>query len=191
MSFGGFGFSLINGPAAELNFSFVASLPTEFCHGVFPAHPLCPPLEALPGGDYGKQLNGLLRRFEPRFASAAGVFAFSLSLSQEEVLSLTQQMVPRMEALVDDVMAELAKLTPPTEFRDDHDQLVVHFERIGAFVDEIASGAREGDLGPARGIGPAATRIFCETEKSLTSEEFKAIVAVHIGRGPPGRRDCE
>ena len=88
-------------------------------------------------------------------------------------------------------LAELAKLTHTTEFRDDHDQLVVHFERIGALVEKIASGAREGDLGPARGIGPAATRIFCETEKSLTSEEFKAIVAVHIGRGPPGRGDCE
>ena len=190
-SFGGFGFSLINGPAEELNLSFVASLPTEFCHGVFPDHPLCPSREALPGGDYGEQLNGLLRRFEPRFASAAGVFVFPLSLSQEEVMSLTQQMAPRMEALVDEMMAELAKLTPPTQFLDDHNQLVAHFERIGTLVDEIVGAASEGDLIPARQVGPAAARIFCETDKSLTSEEFKAIVAVHIDAGPPGQQDCE
>ena len=184
-------FSLISGQGAELDSSFVTSLPREFCHGIFLDHPLCPPLEALPGGDYGKQISELLRRFEPRFASAAGVLEFQLALSKEELLSLTRQVAPRMEALVDEVIAELLKLTPLTELRDDHDRLVVHFERIGALVDEIASGAREGDLGQVGLIGPATMAIFCETEKSLTSEEFKAIVAVHIGGGRSGPGDCE
>ncbi len=182
-------FGMINGRSAELNGSFVASLPAELCHGAFPGHPLCPSLEPLPGGDYGRQLDGLLRRYEPGLGSAASLLVFPLSLTPEELISITKEMAPRIEALVGDLLSELAALSPPAEFRDDHGRLVDHFRQIGALVDEIAGAAAQGDHEPARRVGPATERIFCETEKSLASEEFKAIVAAHFSVGPPG--DCE
>ena len=182
-------FGRINGQAAEVNGSFIVSLPAELCHGVFPGHPLCTSLEPLPGGDYGRRLDGLLRRYEPGFGSAASILVFPLSLTPEELISITQEMAPRIETLVGALLAELTALTPPVEFQEDHDRLIDHFQRIGALVDEIAGAASVGDHELARRVGQAIGRIFCETDKSLGSEEFKTIVEVHLGAGPP--RECE
>ena len=90
-----------------------------------------------------------------------------------------------MVSLVAELNADLAELDPPPEFREDHDRVVVHFEKIGAALSEVASAALAGDKEPARRIAIAVIAIFCETTGSLSSEEFKALVAVHFGVAPP------
>ena len=81
-------FGLLSGQSAELRVALITSLPPEYCHGLFPRNDLCSPLEPLPGGEYGEQLNGLLRQFEPQFAGAGATVAFPLSLGQSSFSAL-------------------------------------------------------------------------------------------------------
>ncbi len=63
---------------------------------------MCAPTKPLPGGEYGTQLNDLLRHLEPMVDSVQGVFASPLSLSPEEMAQVLALKVPRALASLEE-----------------------------------------------------------------------------------------
>jgi hypothetical protein len=181
-------FVLINGQLGDVNGLFLINLPGGFCNALNPTgtplRHLCAPVEQLPGGEYGAQLNQMLRQFQPRFESAGGVFGFPLSLLPEELARVFSVEAPIVEVLLQEIRDGVGSLTPTAELRLDHEVLIEYLEGVTITFREATEAAEAGDLQTARmailGIGEE----ICETQRSFSSPDFNLLVSVHFGGGP-------
>ena len=151
---------------------------------------LCGPAGPLPGGEYGGRLNDALRRFEPGFMSATGVFAFPLSLEPEEQAQVLASQAPLFAEQLQEVRAQMGSLTPPEELRADHDRLAAYYDGFIDGVNELMAAAEAGDLQAAQGQLIGFLTGFCETRQSFSSSQFKELVTVHFKFAAP-RNPCE
>ena len=181
-------FVLINGQLGAVSAGFIVSLPPGFCNSLLGQQggPECAPLEPLPAGAYGMQLNEALRMFEPKAAEVLGALGFLLSLSSEEYVVVYNEVLPKAAAMVSELDAQVSALTPPAELSADHDRLVLYFDELLDVVNEAVAAAAAGDLESIRmGLLPRIDMVTCEARKSLSAAEFKTLVVVHFGEMGP------
>ncbi len=183
-------FVLVNGELGQVNSAVSLGFSATFCKNTFAAEDaravLCGPAGPLPGGEYGVRLNEALRRFEPEFRSATGVFSFPLSLRPEELANVLATQASTFVQQLQEVRAQVESLTPPEELRADHDRLVAYYDGFIDGVSELTAVAEAGDVEIARG------RFFmgfqprlCETQQSFASSQFMALVGLHFAIATP------
>lgn len=138
-----------------------------------------------PGGEYGAQLDDILRRLE---ASARrigdGLMGFRYTLEPEEFLGLLTAEYPRFLDQLNTAIVDIRGLEPPGKYQADHDAFVRYLEGRLQRALTLADAAEAGDYA---GVESAARdpSSRCETRGALTSPEFRELVRVHL-QGPPG-----
>lgn len=182
-------FTLLNGQMSEVGLNNLMTLPAAVCNSFTPAdapqrNPACRSSEPLPGGEYGEQLNNLLRAFQPRFGGASGVLTFPLSLSEEELIQVFSTISSDIEALVAGTQSGLDNLTPPSSMQDDHQRLIGYFQVMSDGFGQVSASTSSGDITGARRILQSSQGIFCETRGSFASAEFKLLIGIHFQGGP-------
>ncbi|MCH8086609.1 MAG: hypothetical protein IIC81_02020 [Chloroflexi bacterium] len=181
------GFVLTNGLLGEVSATFTISLPADFCNSLNPGgSPLCSPLEPLPGGTYGSQLNDIFRTFQSQFSGLAGSLAFPLVLTPEESALVINDLAPKAATLFSETQAQVRALTPPAEFSAAHDLLIPYFDQLIDLFNEAVEAGVAGETGITRRTLDDITRVGCEVRESFSPVEFNDLVDVHFDRcGPP------
>ncbi|MEE9247477.1 MAG: hypothetical protein V3U79_02115 [Dehalococcoidia bacterium] len=181
------GFVLINGQLGEVSATFTISLTADFCNSLNPGgSEFCDPLEPLPGGFYGRQLNEIFRIFQSQFIGLAGTLAFPLSLTPEESALVINDLAPKAAVLFSETQAKVRALTPPAEFSAAHDRLVPYFDQLLDVFNEAVQATAAGEMEITRMTLEDITRVGCEVRESFSPVEFNVLVSVHFDRcGPP------
>ena len=188
------GFVLANGKLGEVASEGIMALPGELCEALYSVgdeqRRSCAPTGTLPGGEYGAQLNDLLRRLEPKVATVEGVFAFPLSLSVEEMAEVLAVQVPRTLVFLEKARLDLQHLMPSDSFSADHGRLIEYVEaRIGAF-ERISDAANSRELQGARRELQSMNDASCDAPHEFSSPDFIKLVGVHLAgpceTPPPG-----
>ena len=181
-------FVLVNGELGQVSSSVLPGFSATFCENAFATDDeraaLCGPAGPLPGGDYGARLNEALRRFEPGFRSAGGVFGFPLSLRPEELAAVLATQGSTFGEQLREVRAQVESLTPPEELRADHDRLVAYYDGFIDRVNKLIAATEAGDVGTAQNQYFGFQAQFCETRGSFSSSQFKALVGLHFQADP-------
>lgn len=181
-------FGIINGQMGEQSSLQLTRLSGVYCNALADpgsiANSQCNPLNPLPGGNYGADLNGYLRQFVPRLSSAIGVLAFSLSLTPEELEQGFRVQVPKIISLFSEAEDRLQQMTPPSEFQADHNRLVSFMGENLRFNEANAGAALRDPLA----FRSAESRFFegvCQLRQNLSSDDFGGVVAP-LFPGPGG-----
>ena len=181
-------FVLVNGELGLVSSSVLPGYSAAFCENAFAAEDdgaaLCGPAGPLPGGDYGARLNEALRRFEPGFRSAGGVFGFPLSLRPEELATVLATKGSTFGEQLQEVRAQVESLTPPEELRADHDRLAAYYDGFIDRVNKLIAATEAGDVETAQNQFFGFRGQFCETRGSFSSSQFKELVGLHFRADP-------
>ena len=181
-------FVLVNGELGQVSFSVLPGFSAAFCQNAFVTDDeraaLCGPAGPVPGGEYGASVYEALRRFEPGFSSAAGVFGFPLSLRPEELATVLATQGSTFGEQLREVRAQVESLTPPEELRADHDRLVAYYDGFIDRVDKLIAATEAGDVETAQNQFFGFRANFCETRGSFSSSQFKELVGLHFRADP-------
>ncbi len=181
-------FVLLNGELGQVNSSVAPGFSAAFCKNAFEtdddAAALCGPPRPVPGGEYGSSVNEALRRFEPGFRTATGVFAFPFTLRPEELAKVLVTQAPIFGKQLQEVRAQVGSLTPPEELRADHDRLVAYYDGFIDGVGKLTAAVEAGDVETAQRQFIGFQGEFCETRGSFSSSEFKELVGLHFRADP-------
>ena len=177
-------FVLLNGELGDVNSSVAPGFSMAFCEQTDVGGELCGPAGPVPGGEYGASVNEALRRFEPRFRTGMGVFAFPLTLRPDERATVLATQGSTFGEQLREVRAQVGSLTPPVELRADHDRLVAYYDGFIDRLNKLIAATEAGDVEAAQNQFFGFQAQFCETRQSFSSSQFKELVGVHFRADP-------
>ena len=177
-------FVLLNGELGQVNSSVAPGFSAAFCEHTDVGGALCGPAGPVPGGEYGERVHEALRRFEPGFRTATGVFAFPLTLRPEELAKVLVTQAPIFGKQLQEVRAQVGSLTPPEELRADHDRLVAYYDGFIDGVSKLTAAVEAGDVETAQRQLIGFQGQFCATRGSFSSSQFKELVGLHFRADP-------
>ncbi|MEE8385113.1 MAG: hypothetical protein V3S01_04280 [Dehalococcoidia bacterium] len=174
---------------------------SAFCLGLDINPPnLCEPGDDLPGGEYGSNLNTIMRDFEfnwgPRVGSLIdtanpdqfGAVSYAPLISAEEYDRLFALIAPEVEDVLVSARESIEALEPGDEFAADHDRLLLYFDGLANSFGAVYQAVEDDDrVSRLRSIeGQLANWCSARQDFLDSGTDFMAIVGVHFPGPPPG-----
>ena len=176
--------NLLNSQLAEISGLNSVGLSAAVClAGTNPDSPvdICAPSEPLPGGEYGAQLNVMIRRFQALFqaytSSAIG------PVLPDDLISIAAVQQPKAISLFQETLDEVKRLSPPADLLADHAILTRYFEEQQATALRVGSAVEAGDSTMLQEERFRFIQRLCETKQRF-SPAFIPLVRAHF-EGPP------
>ncbi len=180
--------------------SLAVETSSDFCLRLGVFDQLCEPGDDLPGGEYGRSLNTIMRDFEfnwsPRVGSLIdtanpeqfGSVSYAPLISAEEYARLFALIAPEVEDVLVSVRESIEALDPGDEFAADHDRLLQYFDGVADAFRTVYQAVEDEDrVSRLRSIeGQLAN--WCSARQDFVDSGTDSIsfVGVHFPGPPPG-----
>ena len=152
-----------------------------FCTGTVPEDLLgigrpspCGRPADLPGEAYGVALYDIMQRYQLEFSPR--VSSFPLGMLPDEFFTALLILNPEIEAVIAEALEAAEQLSPPEEFRTDHQRLLQYFRENLELAQAITGAARDREIDKLRKEYFPQSGVVVEAAIKDFSDEFKPLV---------------
>lgn len=161
----------------------VVASPLDFCRAVIitfagGADRICRDPADLPAGAYGAGLNQAFRTLEVHFR-----VTLLPGLTDAELATYVAERNPFIEEAIAQAARTVEALDPPSDFSDDHSDIVGYLDKLGSLAAEITAAAESGDVDEMRSLFDRSVTVAREAREAL-SEPALEILGPFLMTGP-------